>query len=184
MKKLSIKQSFAEGYTGRKKHPLCNGGEYKLRENQLMLKSYLLELNRIEDYKKTRNMSDRREKGHALRHCTPVDMNIWLKDLPRHIAHTLSYCIIPATVALIQDGVPQDKVDALYKEADDCSLALVERLDSGVLTTHQLEEIIADAVSLIRHVLDEARLHIKTNTQNFHTRSPAMIKRIPHLTSI
>jgi hypothetical protein len=161
MKNLSCKKSFAEGHKGREKHPLCNGGEYKLKENLRMLEKYLLELDRIADYKKTRNPSDRRTKGYALRHCTPDDMNIWLKDLPPHIAHTLSYSIIPATAALIKDGVPQDKVDALYKEAVERSLELVQRLSSGVLSSHRLKTIIAEAVGLIKHVLDEANLHIK-----------------------
>jgi hypothetical protein len=160
MKNLSCKKSFAEGLKGREKHPLCNGGEYKLRENLLMFNSYFLELARITNYKKAPS-EDRRTKGYALRHCTPDDMNIWLKDLPPHIAHTLGYCIIPATVALIKDGVPQDKVDALYAEAVEYSLALVERLSSGDLTTHRLKKAIADAVGLIRRVLAEANLHIK-----------------------
>ena len=182
MKNLSCKKSFAEGHKGREKHPLCNGGEYKLKETLRTLEKYLLELDRIADYKKTRNPSDRRTKGYALRHCTPDDMNIWLKDLPPHIAHTLSYSIIPATAALIGDGIPKDKVEALYKEAVERSLELVQRLSSGALS-HPLKTIIADAVGLIEHVLAEANLHIKTNMQNFHTRSPAMIQKIPHLTS-
>ncbi len=159
MKNLSCKQSFAEGHKGREKHPLKTG-EYKLKETLRMLEKYLLELERIVDYKKTRNLSDRRTKGHALRHCTPEDMNKWLKDLPPYIAHTLSYCIIPATVALIGDGVPQDKVDALYEEAVDRSMKIVQCLSSHALS-HPLKTIIADAVGLTKHVLDEANLFIK-----------------------
>gem|GEM_PF-4999913 len=81
------------------------------------------------------------------------------------------------------DGVPQDKVDDLYEEAVDRSVELVQRLSSSALS-HPLKTIIADAVGLIKYVLAEARLHTKTNMQNFHTRSPAMIKKIPHLSNL
>jgi hypothetical protein len=95
-------------------------------------------------------------------------MKLWLRNLAPHIAHTLSYCVIPATSALKGDGVPDEIVDELLAEAVICSEKLVERLGYGE-ENYPLIELIADSVDLVESVLSKAHLFIQTNAQVPHT---------------
>jgi hypothetical protein len=151
----------------RKKYPL-RSGEYKLKEALYMLRMYIKELKRIADYKQARNTLARKAKGHALQRCTPEDMDKWLKELPQHIAHTLSYYVIPATSALTGDGVPEAKVEKLHAEAVRRSDDLVHRLGS-VWAGNSLDSIIADTVALIESVLNNAAPFMNTDEQCLHS---------------
>jgi hypothetical protein len=159
--KVSCKKAFDDGHKQRRKYPLRNG-EYKLKETLYCLEEALDEIGRIADYKRTS-----RVKGCELRHCTPEDMGRWVKNLPQYIAHHLSYNVLPATLALTGDGVPELKVRSLHSEAVRRSDALVISL-SSVWARQTIQALVAEAVDLIESVLNNARPFMKTSVDFSH----------------
>jgi hypothetical protein len=145
----------------RLKYPL-RSGEYKLKEALYDMVGSLNELERITDYKQTRSYLRKREKGYALKHCTPKDMDEWLQDLPLHIAFTLSYNVIPATLALTGDGVASVDVREMHWQTRYATERLLRDLESARGST--LYFLIADAVRLIDWVLANAKSVIVTAT--------------------
>lgn len=152
--KITCKQAFKDGHMERKKYPLCNG-EYKLKEALYDVVGSLNELDRIADYKRARGDWARREKGHALCHCTTEDMGKWLKALPQYIAFTLSFNVIPATLALTGDGVSAVDARGVHLETRSYAEQLVRDLGSASSST--LYPLVADTVRLIESALANAQ---------------------------
>jgi len=152
--KVTCKQAFEDGHKQRQKYPLLNG-EYKLKESLYCLRRDLNELDRIKDYKQARGKWARVETGYSLRCCTPEDMGKWLKDLPHHIAHTLSYSVIPATLALTGDGVPNSQVTQLHADAVRRSENLVRKY-GGFGPGHTTKNFVVEAIEVIELVLNNA----------------------------
>lgn len=160
---ITCKKAFENGHIDRRKYPL-RYGEYKLKEALYDVVGSLNELERIAECKRARGDRARREKGYALRHCTTEDMGKWLKDLPQYIAFTLSYNVIPATLALAGDGVASVDARGVHWEARTCAERLVRDLESATSST--LYPLVADAVRLIAGVLANAQSMISTAPTN------------------
>ena len=161
--KTTCKQAFEDGHMERRKYPLrC--GEYKLKEALYDVVGSLKELDRIADYKRARGYLARREKGYALQHCTTEDMDKWLKDLPHYIAFTLSYNVIPATLALTGDGVASVDARGVHWKTRSCAEQLVR--DLGSVRSSTLYPLVAVAVRLIDGVLANAQSMIVTAPTN------------------
>ena len=152
--KVTCKQAFEDGHKQRQKYPLLNG-EYKLKESLYCLRRDLKELDRINDYKQARGKWARVETGYSLRCCTPEDMDKWLKDLPLHIAHTLSYSVIPATLALTGDGVPELQVTQLHADTVRRSEILVSKF-RVFSPGHTIKNLVTEAIEVIELVLNNA----------------------------
>jgi len=152
--KITCKQAFEDGHIERRKYPL-RYGEYKLKEVLYDVIGSLKELERIADCKRARGGRARREKGYALRHCTTADMDKWLKDLPQYVAHTLSYSVIPATLALTGDGVPDSLVSQLHADAVHRSEIIVNKcrtLGPG----YTIKNLLTEAIDVIELLLNNA----------------------------
>ena len=152
--KATIKQAFKDGHMERQECPLLNG-EYKLKESLYCLRRDLNELDRIKDYKQASDKWARAEKGYLLRCCTPEDIDEWLRDLPLNIAHTLSYSVIPATLALTGDGVPNSQATQLHADAVRRSENLVHKY-GAVRPGHTTKNFLVEAIEVIELVLNNA----------------------------
>lgn len=152
--KATFKQAFKDGHMERQEYPLLNG-EYKLKESLYCLRRDLNELDRIKDYKQASDKWSRAEKGYLLRCCTPEDIDEWLMDLPLHIAHTLSYSVIPATLALTGDGVPESQVTQLHADAVRRSEILVSKF-RVFSPGHTIKNLVTEAIDVVELVLNNA----------------------------
>ena len=127
MRKTNCYEAFHQGRALRLQYPLRHG-QYKLEECQSRLQSCRDEVDRIRAV--VRNEACR----WSLMHCTADDKHIWLKDLPRHIAHRLGYEVLPGLAALGEDGADQRDVDIAFPHIEQAAHALVDRLESVRVT--------------------------------------------------
>ena len=107
------------------------------------------------DYKQASDKWVRAEKGYLLRCCTSEDIDEWLRDLPPHIAHTLSYSVIPATLALTGDGVPNSQATQLHADAVRRSENLVHTF-GGFRPGQTTKNFLVEAIEVIELVLNNA----------------------------
>ena len=111
----------------RDKHPLVNGGAYKVRESRYNLLHECNAVRSIAEY--LRAPRGTYGRSSLLVGCVESDKSARLKRIPKIIAYELGYNLIPAIEALRLEGVPvtgianfirsiQPQVDQLLTECD------------------------------------------------------------------
>ncbi len=127
MHKHTCHAAFHQGRHLRSQHPL-RSRQYKLEECRDRLQLCHAEIGRI------RRRLTSKGRPCAFRHCTADDKHIWLKDLPRHVAHRLGYEVLPGLAALGEGGADQRDVDIAFPHIKQAAHSLVDRLESVRVT--------------------------------------------------
>lgn len=161
------RRAFERGARQRLQHPL-HQGLYKLEDVNADLKAIAEDLRVIARYKQGAARST------DIRHCTSLDLSIWLKHVPEIVARDLGYNILPAISALVADGLPQSTVTRLSAECKSLANDLVEECESvrskirnNISVEYELMksgdslnlQLILGAIDLIEIALYELRLH-------------------------
>lgn len=144
----------------RDKHPLINGGSYKVRESGYNLLHERNVVEAIADYVRARP-KDRR--GTTLVGCVESDKSVRLKRVPEIIARELGYNLIPALEALTLEGVPaadinvvirsiNPQVDHLLADCDAVQMATARSIkpeyDAMKAGNSSMERICAEALGI------------------------------------
>lgn len=118
--------AFAETQRQRVQCPLNSGGIYKLKEACIAFQQMLQTVRVIEQIV----LGELRPAPHELvGDCVAEEKARWLKSVPKHVAETLGYNVLPAVEALGGDYLPNGRVQKLAQDARVQADQIVSRCD-------------------------------------------------------
>jgi len=162
-------QDFQSAVEQRRDIPLPYG-YFKLREAERTFSRYLICLCGIEGSVRGEN------KATLFECCTREDKHVWLRRVPGYIAWELGYKTLPGLIALVNDGIPQQKVTSkypsVYQDVQDLLPLLEEaRLDLKKGIKREYDRMKAGG-SFIRPLVLKAQAINREVIQLYQTHSP------------
>ncbi len=170
MRNRNCHDSFERGHHERALRPLPSGA-YRLEQLRGWLHRDYRELQCIEDYRCGR------VSRWNLQCCTPEDMHVWLKDLPPSVAYSLGYDLLPATLALTENGVDARSIQTLLPQLRYDVQRLVDDLEQARAPfAHQISHeyrLMSAGESSLAPLVQRGILLINTSLQLVPSKSPA-----------